>query len=47
MDQRVSIVTTNVADVQQSRAFSEALGCEMGLTNDIVMFQTGEQVSSI
>jgi predicted lactoylglutathione lyase len=48
MQQRISVITLGVADVQRSRAFYEALGWKMGFTDgDIVMFQAGGLVFSI
>jgi predicted lactoylglutathione lyase len=48
MDQRVSVITLGVADVDRSRAFYEALGWKLTFTDgDIVMFQAGPMVVSL
>ena len=43
MEQRVSLVTLGVADVERSRAFYESLGWTTGADpgDDVVFFQTG------
>ena len=42
MDQRVSLITLGVADVEASRAFYERLGWEVGLdVEETVFFQAG------
>jgi predicted lactoylglutathione lyase len=48
MDQRISVVTLGVADVDRARAFYEMLGWKMSFTDgDIVMFQAGGLVVSL
>ena len=48
MDQRVSVITLGVSDVDRSRAFYEALSWKLTFTDgDIVMFQAGPMVVSL
>jgi predicted lactoylglutathione lyase len=45
MDQRVSLITLGVADVDAAKRFYERLGWEVGLDiEDTVFFQTGDGV---
>ena len=45
MEQRLSLVTLGVADLDRSRAFYEALGWKRGDDNDdVVFFQTGGMI---
>ncbi|MEA2670416.1 MAG: uncharacterized protein QOG45_636, partial [Chloroflexota bacterium] len=49
MDQRLTLVTLGVRDLERSRAFYEALGwssaCEPG--SDVVFFQSGGMVLAL
>jgi len=49
MEQRVSVVTLGVADLQRARAFYEALGWRSGAEpgDDVVFFQAGGMVVSL
>lgn len=49
MEQRVSLVTLGVADVERARAFYEALGWETGAApgDDVVFFQAGPMVVAL
>ena len=49
MDQRVSLVTLGVADVQRARAFYEALGWRAARieADDVVFFQAGGMVLAL
>ncbi len=49
MEQRVSLVTLGVADVQRARAFYEALGWRAAPTqaDDVVFFQAGGMVVAL
>jgi len=45
MEQRISLVTLGVADLNRARSFYEALGWNAtGPTDDVVFFQTGGMV---
>jgi catechol 2,3-dioxygenase-like lactoylglutathione lyase family enzyme len=45
MEQRVSLITLGVADLERARAFYEALGWRRGNDSDeVVFFQAGEMV---
>ena len=49
MEQRVSLVTLGVADVERARAFYEALGWQTGAGtgDDVVFFQAGAMVVAL
>jgi uncharacterized protein len=48
MEQRVSLVTLGVADAARSRAFYEALGWQVGWSDDdVVFFQTGGMIFAL
>jgi predicted lactoylglutathione lyase len=49
MDQRVSLVTLGVADLERSRAFYEALGWKSGAApaDDVVFFQAGGMIVAL
>jgi len=48
MDQRVSLITLGVADVERSRAFYEALGWEgRSPDDDVVFFQAGGMILAL
>ena len=48
MDQRLSLITLGVADVERSRKFYEALGWEgRSPDNDVVFFQTGGMIVAL
>jgi predicted lactoylglutathione lyase len=49
MEQRVSLITLGVADVERSRAFYEALGWTTGAqpAEDVVFFQAGGMVVAL
>lgn len=49
MEQRVSLITLGVADLQRSRRFYEALGWQTGTKpeDDVVFFQAGEMVVAL
>ena len=48
MEQRVSLVTLGVSDVARARAFYEALGWQVGWTDDdVVFFQAGGMIFAL
>ena len=49
MEQRVSLVTLGVRDLERARAFYEALGWTTGAgpTDDVVFFQTGGPIVAL
>ena len=49
MEQRVSLVTLGVRDLERARAFYEALGWTTGAgpTDDVVFFQTGGTIVAL
>src|SRR6187549_583762 len=49
MEQRLSLITIGVADVERSRRFYEALGWTTGAApgDDVVFFQTGGMVVAL
>lgn len=49
MEQRVSLVTLGVADVERARAFYEALGWQSGAEpgDDVVFFQAGAMIVAL
>ncbi|HEY3183684.1 MAG TPA: VOC family protein [Gaiellaceae bacterium] len=49
MDQRVSLITLGVADLDQARAFYEGLGWKTGAApaDDVVFFQTGGMIVAL
>ena len=48
MEQRVSLVTLGVNDVARARAFYEALGWQVGWTDDdVVFFQAGGMIVAL
>jgi catechol 2,3-dioxygenase-like lactoylglutathione lyase family enzyme len=48
VDQRVSLVTLGVRDVARARAFYEALGWQVGWTDDdVVFFQAGGMIVAL
>lgn len=48
MEQRVSLITLGVSDIDRARAFYEGLGWEVGFTDgDVVFFQAGGLVLAL
>ena len=44
MEQRVSLITLGVADLDRARAFYEALGWRGAVDDDVVFFQAGSMI---